>query len=70
MTGLQNNSDDENNKFIHEIIKDLENFKHGLFVDMELNVEMIEKVLPMYHILIHIFTYIKFTDKEALKKLA
>lgn len=32
--------------------------------------QTLEKILPLFHVLIYIFSYFKFTDKEKMKLLA
>ena len=54
---------------MHEVAKELVEYKKRLYEQLELNVEKIDKVLPMFHVLIHLFTFFKFTDREVLKTL-
>ena len=70
MQAFQANSEEENNAFIKEVIKELQKYKQRLYEQLELNNEKIEKVLPMFHLLIHLFTYYKFSDRELLRILA
>jgi hypothetical protein len=70
MNLFKQNSDEDNNRFIIEVAKDLVEYKEKLYEQLEQNGESIEKVLPMYHVLLHLFTYFKFTDKNAMKALA
>jgi len=70
MQAFQSNSEEENNAFIKEVIKELQKYKQRLYEQLELKNEKIEKVLPMFHLLIHLFTYHKFSDRELLRILA
>ena len=70
MQAFQTNSEEENNAFIKEVIKELQKYKQRLYEQLELKNEKIEKVLPMFHLLIHLFTFYKFSDRELLRNLA
>lgn len=49
------------------MIAEIQSFKKKLYEELESNAEKIEKVLPIFHIMIHLFTFFKFTDKEAIR---
>lgn len=70
MKAFQHNCEDENNRFIHDVIGEIKTFKKKLYEELESNAEKIEKVLPIFHVMIHLFTFFKFTDTEAIKALA
>ena len=67
---FEHNSDEDNTRFIVEVTKYLVDFKRKLYEQLEQNIENIEKVLPLLHVLINLFTYHKFNDKERMKALA
>jgi hypothetical protein len=67
---FNSNSEEDNNRFISKVIDFLAEFKRNLYEHMEEGVEQIEKILPLFHVLIYLFTYYKFTDKEKMKNLA
>jgi hypothetical protein len=48
----------------------LSEFKKKLFEQMEDEIEAIEKVLPIFHILIYAFTHLSFSDREKMRALA
>ena len=70
MRACQHNSEEENNRFIHEVIAEIKTFKQKLYEELESRGEKIEKVLPIFHALIHMFTFFKFTDRKAMEQLA
>ena len=70
MRAFNHNSEEENNRFLYEVISEIQNFKKKLYEELESKAEKIEKVLPIFHVLIQLFTFFKFTDREAMKKLA
>ena len=70
MKAFHHNCEEENNRFIHDVIAEIQTFKRKLYEELESNAEKIEKVLPIFHVMIHLFTFFKFTDREAIKALA
>lgn len=70
MKTFERNSEDENNRLIIEVKEYLVGYKKKLYEELEQNGERIEKVLPLFHMLIHLFTYNKCSDKEKMKELA
>ena len=70
MRAFRHNCDEENNRFINDVISELQSFKKRLYEELESQAEKIEKVLPIFHVMIHLFTFFKFTDREAVRQLA
>ena len=60
MKAFQHNCEEENNRFIHDVIGEIQTFKRKLYEELESNAEKIEKVLPIFHVMIHLFTFFKF----------
>lgn len=69
MKAFQHNtqSEEDNNRFIYDVIAEIQSFKKKLYEELESNAEKIEKVLPIFHVMIHLFTFFKFTEKEAIR---
>lgn len=67
MNTFENKKPEENNRFLSKIIDLIVDFKKKLFEQMEDEVESIEKILPLFHLLIYVFTYYKFSDKDKMR---
>ncbi len=52
------------------MISEIQAFKKRLYEELEQKAEKIEKVLPMFHVLIQLFTFFKVTDRKAVELLA
>jgi hypothetical protein len=71
LSTIEHNSDEDNTRFIIEVTKILIEFKKKLYEWLELNIEQIEKVLPLFHVLLTIMaTHAKFSDRDKLRILA
>ncbi|CDW82225.1 UNKNOWN [Stylonychia lemnae] len=63
-------TEEENNRFISKVIEYLAEYKIKLFEQMEDEIELCQKILPMFHILKYAFSHLQFTDKDKMKALA
>lgn len=70
LTILEHMSEDDNNRFLTKVIDYLSEYKKKLFESMEDDIESIQKILPMFHILKYALSYIPFSDKERMRALA
>lgn len=71
MRTFEQNTEDDNNRFLGEITAFLVKYKASLYEKLESKgFSSIEKVLPLFHVLVHMFTYFRFSDREKLKSLA
>lgn len=71
LSTFEHNTDDDNTRFIGEVTKILIEFKKKLYEWLELNLEHVEKVLPLFHVLLTILaTHAKFSDRDKLRVLA
>jgi hypothetical protein len=70
MKTLSNNNEEVNNSLLKKLTIYLTEFKKKLFENMEDDGEKIEKILPLFHIILNAFTCFKFTNREYMEKLA
>lgn len=71
LSTFEHNTDEDNTRFISEVTKILVEFKKKLYEWLELNIEHVEKVLPLFHVLLTILaTHAKFSDRDKLRVLA
>ena len=64
------NTEEENNRFLASVINYIKTYKKNLYEKMEEGIESEVKLLPMFHILIYLFTYFNFSDKDLMRTLA
>lgn len=68
LKNFQHNTEEDNSRFIHDVTKYIIEFKKKLFEQLDgAGGESIEKILPMFHALIYLFTHHKFNDREKMK---
>ena len=63
-------TEEEHNRFIGKVIEYLADYKKKLYEQMEEEIELCQKILPMFHILKYAFSHLQFTDKDKMRALA